>query len=109
MAQDDYSPIYVGDTGAPFNPVFVHRDGSLVDLTGATITMKMVLQNHPTTIQVCSGTWTIATPATSGQATYAYSTNDVATAGIWELYITITIGGKPIHADYKVLEILYAP
>lgn len=109
MAQDDFSPIYVGDTGAPFNPIFVHGDGSLVDLTGATITMKMVLQNNPASIQVCSGTWTIATPATSGQASYAYSAADVATTGIWELYITITINSKPIHADYKLLEILYAP
>lgn len=103
---DDFSPIYQGDTGAPFNPVFTHLDGSPVSLSGATITMKM--ENHAGTIITCVGTWTI-TDAINGKASYAYTSTDVATVGVWLLYITITIAGKPVHADTKTLEILPAP
>ncbi len=110
-ATDDYSPIYQGDTGAPFNPVFTHiGDGTAVNLTGATISMKMqgVSAGESGTVITCTGTWTI-TDATNGKASYAYTSTDVATIGVWLMYITITIAGKPVHADTKTLTILAAP
>lgn len=103
---DDYSPVYCGDTGAPFDPVFVHKDGTAVDLTGATITMIMVDAEGNT--KTAAGTW-IITNAANGQASYSYASTDVAVAGNWTLYITITINSKPVHADTKQLEILAAP
>lgn len=109
-AIDDYSPVYQGDTGAPFNPVFTHLDGTAVNLTGAALTMKMqgVSAGESGTVIICTGTWTI-TDATNGKASYAYTSTDVATIGVWQMYITITIAGKPVHADTKPLTILAAP
>lgn len=106
MVQDDYSPIMQNDIGAPFNPVFISKTtGNPVNLTGATITMRM--QNSDTGIaQNCTGTWTLGNDPTTGQASFAFSSADVATPGTWNLSIEITINGKPIHADVKVLNIL---
>lgn len=103
---DDYSPITQGDTGAPFNPIFVSKTtGSPINLTGATITMRM--QNQSSEVaQNCTGTWTLANDPTTGQAFYAYSSADVASPGTFNLSIEITINAKPIHADVKVLQIL---
>jgi hypothetical protein len=111
---DDDSPIYQGDTGAPFNPVFQTLDasGKLVpyDLTGCTISMTLqgVFEPEDGVLIACSGVWTIVN-ATAGMASYAYSTNDVATPGTWQRYITITKAGKPIHADMKIFTILPVP
>ena len=107
VVADDFSPVYVGDTGVNFAPVFAHKvDGSAVNLSGATITMKM--QNEVGTVKTCSGTWTIDN-ASGGQAHYQWQAADVNTAGDWTLYITITIAGAPVHGDQKVIEILAAP
>lgn len=105
---DDYSPVYCGDVGAPFAPQFTHKDGTLVNLSGATITMKMEKQNDPSNIKVCAGIWTIDNAA-NGQAHYQWQAADVNTVGMWALFIKITIGGFPVHADQKPLEILPAP
>ena len=104
---EDFSPIYVGDTEVPLAPQFAHADGSFVNLSGATITMKMQEATFGT-VKVCSGTWTIDNAA-NGQAHYQWQVADVNTAGDWNLYITITIGGLPVHADFKPLQILPAP
>lgn len=112
---DDYSPIYQGDQGTPFAPQFLHADGSPVSLSGATITMKMQLTDAigpivdvVGTVITCAGTWTID-DATNGKAHYQYQSADVASPGVWNLYITITISGVPVHADTKQLVILPAP
>lgn len=103
---DDYSPIYINDTGARLAPQFVDADG-FFDLSGATISMKM--QNLDTSaVIVCAGTWVIDDTLT-GRAHYQYQAADVAVAGIWKLFVTITIGGRPIHADERLLEIKPAP
>jgi len=111
---DDLSQISVGATGAPFNPSFKTLDasGNVVPfpLVGCTISMKMqgVSASDSSTLIVCAGVWTI-TDAANGVASYAYTSTDVATAGVWTMYITITKGGKPVHADTKTLVILPAP
>jgi hypothetical protein len=96
--------MYMGDTEVPFAPAFVHADGTPVVLTGATLSMKMQNINSGV-VQTCSGTWTID-DAAGGLAHYQWQAGDVATVGIWMLYITITIGGLPVHADTKTLVIL---
>lgn len=103
---EDYSPIYTGDVAVPFAPVFQHKDGSVVNLVGATINMKM--QDQDGNLKICSGTWTID-DAVNGKAHYQWQTADVNTAGNWNLYVTITIGTLPVHADVKPLEIKGAP
>ena len=104
---DDDSPIHVGDTGAPFVPVFKYKNGNPVPLTGATITMKMVGANTDL-IKNCTGTWTID-DAANGRAHYQYQASDLDTPDVWMRYITITVGGKPLHADEKALVVEYAP
>jgi BppU N-terminal domain len=102
---DDDSPIYQDDTGAPFAPQFLHKlDQSPVDLTGATITMKMQPEDGGTTI-TCIGPWTIDN-ASQGMAHYQYQSADVALAGVYKRFITITNSNGPVHADMKILEIL---
>lgn len=99
---DDFSPIYVGDTGATFAPVFQYANGTLYPLSGMSISMSM--RNKTGTIKTCSGAWTINT-ATS-VASYAYESTDVDTAGTWTMFIVLTLNGKPVHAQKKTLEIL---
>lgn len=103
---EDFSPIYVGDTGAPFDPRFLHKDGTAIDLTGATLSMRMQNENTNAVI-VCTGTWTIDPDQVNnkGLAHYAYASGDVATAGMYFLQITITITSKPLHTDIRELEI----
>lgn len=106
MSAEDYTPIYVGDTAVPFAPTFTHKDGTAVNLSGATISMKMVSETGTT--KTCSGSWTIDN-ASAGQAHYNWQNADVSTAGTWTLYVVITTGGSPVHADPKLLEIQTAP
>jgi hypothetical protein len=103
---NDFTPIWVGDTGAPFIPQFSHQDGSPVNLTGATISMKM--EDSGGNVKTCSGVW-IIDDAANGKAHYSYASTDVNTSGVWTLFIAITIGGKPLHCDEKLLEIRNAP
>jgi len=103
---DDFSPIFVGDVGAACSPQFSHKDGSPFVLTGATISMKM--EDLSGDIKICTGTWVIDDPV-NGLTHYQYSASDVNTAGIWSLYITITINNEPVHADIKQLLIQAAP
>ena len=93
---DDYSPIFVGDVGNPLSIYVAHKNGFL-SILGATIAMN--LYNAATnTIKTCSGTWTID-GSDNGKASYVYQSGDVDTAGEWQMWITITIGGKPVHLD----------
>jgi hypothetical protein len=108
MAIDDYSPVYCGDLGSPFAIQFLHKDGTPVNLAYATISMKMENQDSPLTVKTCSGTWTID-DAINGKAHYQWQTADVSTVGMWMLYVKITIGGLPVTADPKILEILPVP
>jgi hypothetical protein len=103
---EDYSPIYAGDTASPLVAQFSYKDGSAVNLTGATISMKM--EDSAGNEKAASGTWTID-DVTGGNAHYNYANADVNEVGMWTLFITITIGGKPEHADERLLEIKHAP
>lgn len=103
---EDYSPIYRGDTGSPLIPQFSYKDGSAVNLTGATITMKM--EDSGGNVKTALGIWTID-DAINGLAHYNYASTDVDEVGMWTLFITVTIGGKPVHADERLLEIIQAP
>lgn len=100
---DDFSPIFVGDTGAPFAPVFLYPNTDLpFNLTGYSISMHMVC--GATNIH-CTGTWTIDNAA-QGLAHYQFTSTDVQTPGVWNMYIILTIGGLPMHCSKKTIEIL---
>lgn len=108
LNSDDYSPLYLGDTGTPWSTVFVYKNGLPYDLTGATLSLK--LESVPRrVVKIGEGTWSID-DATNGRAHYNWNENDVDTVGNWNMYITIlTEAGKIIHPDPKPLTILPAP
>lgn len=104
---DDYSPMYRGDTGTPWAIVVQYKNGTAYNLTGATFAMKM--ESVPfKNLKTCTGLWTIQ-DAVNGKASYSWQAADVSDVGNWNLYVSITIGGKTIHADPKSLTILPAP
>jgi hypothetical protein len=106
---EDYTPIYQGDTGTPFAPVFQKIDPNSgnpvpVPLNGLTLSMKMKEQETGE-IKTCAAAWVIDN-ATAGQAHYPWQAGDVDTPGIWQVQITCTdSAGKPVHSDVKLLEI----
>lgn len=103
---EDYSPIFCGDTGAPFAPVFqtLDENGKTIayDLTGTSISTIAV--DADGTIKTWNGTWT-TDDAVNGRAHYNYQSVDVDTAGIWKVYTILTKNGKPLHAQMKLLQI----
>lgn len=113
LVSDNYSPITEGDTLIPFTPQFgqyVNNVLQAYDLTGLTITMKMQNANDTSVSKSGTGTWTIDN-ATTGQAHYAWSSDDVSTPGIWTLFIKLTnsVSGAFVHTFVKTLEIEAAP
>lgn len=110
---DDFSPVYVGDTGNPFSILVVDKQNNFNSILGSTITMHMQNVDSPATIKTCSGTWTIDS-TDNGRASYAYQSADVDTAGNWYMWIKIIMSGKPVHPDDgaskpKILVILPLP
>lgn len=110
-SEDDYSPLFEGDTLIPFAPQFWQWNGTSnayeeLDISNLTIGMKMT---DGTTVKTCSGTWS-KTDASHGIASYQWQAADVDTAGTWQLFITLTDGsGHKGHAEPKTLEIKGAP
>lgn len=108
---DDFSPVYVGDTGARFAPQFWEWNDDTnqyepIPLTDKTIGMK--IQNG-VTVRDCSDDWVISDEA-NGLAYRYWKSGDVASAAIWDLYLTLTDGGgKVVHADKRTWEVKYAP
>ena len=102
---EDFSPVFVGDTGSILSAQFLDNENNPIPRAGATIGMKM---QNGATLNVCAGSWTID-DATNGLAHYAYQSADVSTPGTWMLYVTVTVGGKPRHMDPRQLVILSAP
>lgn len=99
---EDYTPIYVGDTGAIFAPLFLDKTNNTINLTGATLTTRMT---NGSTIKTWDPTkWTID-DAPGGKAHYSYQAGDVDTPGDWMVQTTVTIGGKPVHTDVRELVI----
>lgn len=70
-------------------------DGTAKDLTGATITGRLVNSSNQVA-QAMDGTLAVVSPGTNGQFDWAYGVNDVASAGVFLAQFTATYGdGKP--------------
>lgn len=109
---DDYSPIYQGDTLQPLSVQFAEYNSAgqlqAYSLTGLTISIKFV--NEAGTVIAGTGTWTID-DAANGLAHYTYASADIATPGLWTLYIKLTnsTSGAFVHGVAKQLEVLSTP
>ena len=72
-----------------------------VDLTGATITGRMVrIDVLPNVTRDITGTFTIVT-ATSGIFSWTFSAADIATPGTWEVQFIATYGDGSKELSYK--------
>lgn len=89
---DDYSPIFVGDTGTPFSIQVLQKNG-FKSILGATISMTMQNVEDPSIIKVCGPNWTIDS-SDNGKASYAYDAGDVDTAGSWKMWVKIALNEK---------------
>jgi hypothetical protein len=107
---EDYSPITKGDTLALLKPHFRHKDKSPVSLAGMSISMVMQSRDDPLDVKATTGTWE-HDDEDNGIAHFNYGDEDVDTAGVYYLIITITeiATGRPVHADAKKLRILPLP
>lgn len=112
LVADNFN-ITQGDTLVPFTPQFAQYVSGVLqayDLTGLTISLKMQNTNDPSIVHDGAGTWTVDN-ATAGQAHYTYDATDVATAGVWTMFIKLTnsTSGAFVHAFQKTLQIDAAP
>lgn len=72
------------------------QDGSVFDLTGATITARIIRRGASSATN-SDGTFTL-TDASNGVFRWDYSTNDVAVSGHYEVQFTATFGSNPTPA-----------
>lgn len=102
---DDYTPVYVADTGEVFAPQFLHRySNTPVDLNGAVLSTRMT--NQYGVVKVWNASMWVINSAANGIAYYIYQASDVDTPGMWTVQVQININGEIIHADPKLLQIL---
>jgi hypothetical protein len=99
---EDYSPIVVGDTGAAFHATVV-QGGQPVTTGGITFATKFV-KTDGTKSKNAVGAWT-AEDAPTGRWRFDPDALDINESGEWTMWVTVTIGGKPIHARPKFLQI----
>lgn len=103
------SPRYVGFTSPPYNVTLIDDNGNPINLTGVAGTaFTWTLQNITENITFRgSGTWTV-TNAAAGQASYALTSADVATAGNCLVYVTVQLPSEssPREFDPDPLQIL---
>jgi hypothetical protein len=102
---DDYTPIYVGDTGNALRATFTDSFGVPYNLARATFALSLVNLNTSEEAELTgTGSWTTV-DAANGIAQYAWVSADVATPGIYGVQITVTFPGGPVTFQRKILEI----
>lgn len=79
---------------------FKRLDGSVVDLTGATITAR--IKPSSGSVVAADGTFTL-TSATEGKFSWTYGTTDVGTAGEFTVQFKATFADTTIEYSYPEL------
>lgn len=94
----------VGDTLTPLTRT-LKQSGSVVNLTGKTVTFTMV--NEDGTVIVNAASATVNTPATAGEVYYSFQAADVLLPGVFYGWFVVTSAGKTdtFPADGRELEI----
>lgn len=95
------TPRYVGFLDPPYNVTLTDDSGAAINLTGCTSNSFTLTMLNPTTNQAQQGvgSWTV-TNATGGQASYQWTTNDLATAGVWWVYTTVKLPAEPSLREF---------
>tara|TARA_R100000808_G_C2139531_1_gene147441 strand:+ start:252 stop:611 length:360 start_codon:yes stop_codon:yes gene_type:complete len=81
----------VGDTSTPLGIICERADGTVVDVTGLTITFSMVSDAGVTIIDGAAGA---INDATAGKVTYDFAAADVDTAGVFWGYFHVATSGE---------------
>lgn len=95
-----FSPIFTSDTGYTYTVTWLDDSGNPINLTGATVTLRLV-PLLPSTVAgfAATGAITLTTPA-SGIFTYVPSTTDVTTAAVYNAqFKAVLAGGGILHTD----------
>lgn len=95
-----YSPIVSTDTGYTFTITWQDDSGAAVNLTGATVTLRLQpLPPSTAATFAATGTITLTTPA-SGIFTFVPSATDVSTAASYSAqFRAVLSGGGILHTD----------
>lgn len=95
-----YTPIEAGDTGYTYTITWQDDSGAAVNLTGATVTLRLQpLPPSTAATFAATGTITLTTPA-SGIFTWVPSSTDVATAANYNAqFKAVLSGGGILHTD----------
>lgn len=95
-----YSPIFTTDTGYTYTVTWQDDSGAAVNLTGATVTLRLQpLPPSTAAAFAATGAITLVTPA-SGIFTYAPSSADVTTAANYNAqFKAVLSGGGILHTD----------
>lgn len=104
------SPRYIGFLDPPYNVTLTDDSGAAINLTGCTSSsFTLTMLNQSTALsQQGVGVWTI-TNAVAGQASYQWTTNDLATAGPWMVYTTVHLPSESSPREFDPELILVLP
>lgn len=101
-----YTPIFTTDTGYTYTVTWQDDSGTAVNLTGATVTLRLQpLPPSTAATFAATGTITLTNPS-SGIFTYAPSSADVTTAASYNAqFKAVLAGGGVLHTDIFPLAI----
>jgi hypothetical protein len=85
-----------GDVGPPLDEQLVDQNGTPINLTGATVTFRMVEYFQKTFVAVNSLSAMIL-DAINGKVRYQWTTGDTATPGLYLAWFVVNWGGGPQH------------
>lgn len=85
---------------SPNLTITLKRDGTVVDLTGAAVTIKIV-NDRSGTITLTAGSCTVSSPTTSGIITYTPTATDFPAAGRYVGVITVDFSGTPLERLFE--------
>src|SRR3954447_6862743 len=83
---------FVGNRNPSITETLTYADGTVVDLTGSTVKLKMRAVGS-STLKV-SASATVVGAATLGQVRYDWAALDVDTGGFYLVWWEVTTGGK---------------
>lgn len=111
-----FTPYYVGD-GRAWTMTFT-TDSGVFNLTGVSntsIALHMEDVNNNLALYICTGAWSVQSPATNGIATFTpsaqdlLSTNPLGKPGLYKIYPVITLGTGPVAMDSQLLQVISEP
>jgi len=76
----------------PTLEVTVYKDGTPLDLTGATVTFHMV--NSAGVAKITNAAATVEAPATDGKISYTWTASDTDTVGAFRAEFELTLAGS---------------